>query len=95
MFAVPTLTDLDTADLPDLHRGETASMTQTAFNIANNTELSFFDWISATPDMAKLFVSYMKNVTSSEGTKIDHLVHGFAWADLGNATVVDVRSPVF
>ena len=71
--------------------GATDQKNQTAFNISNNTELSFFEYISQTPDMAKLFVSYMKNVTSSEGTKIDHLVKGYDWAGLGNATVVDVR----
>ncbi|KAH8199592.1 hypothetical protein TruAng_006242 [Truncatella angustata] len=70
--------------------GATTSMTETAFNVSNNTTLTFFDYISQTPDMAKLFVSYMKNVTSSEGTKIDHLIHGYDWASLGKATVVDV-----
>ncbi|KAH8585876.1 putative sterigmatocystin 8-O-methyltransferase precursor, partial [Bisporella sp. PMI_857] len=56
--------------------GTTESKTQTAFNLAKNTE--------------KKFSLYMKNVTASEGTKIDHLVHGFDWASLGDATVVDV-----
>ncbi|KAH6654693.1 sterigmatocystin 8-O-methyltransferase [Truncatella angustata] len=70
--------------------GATTSMTETAFNVSNNTTLTFFDYISQTPDMAKLFVSYMKNVTSSEGTKIDHLIHGYDWASLGKATVVDM-----
>jgi len=70
--------------------GTTESKTQTAFNIARNTELPFFDYLSQTPELRKKFAMYMKNVTASEGTKIEHLANGYDWASLGEATVVDV-----
>ena len=75
--------------------GTTDSKTQTAFNLAKNTDLPFFDYLAQTPDVRKKFSLYMKNVTASEGTKIDHLVNGFDWASLGDATVVDVRLEVY
>ncbi|TVY85233.1 O-methyltransferase aurJ, partial [Lachnellula suecica] len=70
--------------------GTTEAKNQTAFNIARDTELPFFDYLAQTPELRKKFAMYMKNVTVSEGTKIDHLVNGFDWASLGEATVVDV-----
>jgi 6-hydroxytryprostatin B O-methyltransferase len=70
--------------------GTTDSKTQTAFNLARNTELSFFDYLAQTPELRKKFAMYMKNVTASEGTKIEHLVNGYNWASLGEAIVVDV-----
>lgn len=73
--------------------GTTDSKTQTAFNLACNTDLPFFDYLAQTPDLRKKFAVYMENVTASEGTKIDHLVNGFHWASLGEATVVDVGLP--
>lgn len=71
--------------------GSSTSKTQTAFNIAKNTDLPFFDFLAQTPDLRTKFAHYMKNVTASEGTKIDHLLEGFDWGNLADgATVVDV-----
>lgn len=41
--------------------------------------------------MTKRFAGYMKNVTASNGTKVEHLFNGFDWDALGEARVVDVR----
>lgn len=65
---------------------------QTAYNIAFETELPFFEHLATLPEKTKQFAGYMKNVTSSEGTSIEHLLSGFAWGSLGKATVVDVGS---
>lgn len=70
--------------------GATESKTETAFNLACETDMPFFDYLAQEPDLRKKFATYMKNVTSSEGTKIDHLLNGFDWAGLGSGTVVDV-----
>ncbi|KAL8921411.1 MAG: hypothetical protein Q9208_005737 [Pyrenodesmia sp. 3 TL-2023] len=70
--------------------GVTDKRNETAFNVARNTELPFFDYIGQHPEQGKQFASYMKSILASEGTKVDHLVKGFAWASLGGATVVDV-----
>ncbi|ORY10494.1 sterigmatocystin 8-O-methyltransferase [Clohesyomyces aquaticus] len=63
---------------------------QTAYNIAFNTDLPFFDHLKTQPDKTRQFASYMKNVQKSEGTALRHLVNGFDWESLGKATVVDV-----
>ncbi|CEO58344.1 hypothetical protein PMG11_03074 [Penicillium brasilianum] len=66
------------------------SRTETAYNVAANTDLPFFDHLATLPERTRQFAGYMKNVTSSEGTKLDHLLSGFNWAGLGSAKIVDV-----
>ena len=70
--------------------GETSKKTQTAFNIQHNTSLPYFDYYAQFPMWRARFASYMKTVGSFPGTDIKHLVDGFDWASLGDATVVDV-----
>ncbi|KZF26356.1 S-adenosyl-L-methionine-dependent methyltransferase [Xylona heveae TC161] len=70
--------------------GETSAKEQTAYNIAMKTELSFFDHLSCSSHLERQFAAYMKNATSSEGTSMKHLVNGFDWASLREATIVDV-----
>ncbi|EGD85308.1 hypothetical protein H112_06207 [Trichophyton rubrum D6] len=36
------------------------------------------------------FSGYMRSVTTSEGVDVKHLITGYGWANLGDATVVDV-----
>ncbi|KAJ6043153.1 uncharacterized protein N7446_001349 [Penicillium canescens] len=70
--------------------GETTKKTETAFNLALKTDLPFFDYLSSSPEFTQRFSGYMKNVAKGEGTNIKHLIQGYDWANLGNATVVDV-----
>jgi 6-hydroxytryprostatin B O-methyltransferase len=70
--------------------GTTQNKTETAFNLAMNTNLPFFDYLNQSPHLTKQFAGYMKSVTSTQGTAIKHLVEGFDWAGLGAAKVVDV-----
>ncbi|KAL9613425.1 MAG: hypothetical protein Q9167_002023 [Letrouitia subvulpina] len=70
--------------------GATDKKNETAFNIARSTDLPFFDYFGQSPERGRQFAAYMKNVLASESTKIDHLVHGFDWGSLGEATVVDL-----
>jgi len=70
--------------------GETAIKTETAFNLAMNSDLPFFDYLSQSEKLTKRFAGYMKSVTATQGTAIDHLLKGFDWAGLGDAKVVDV-----
>lgn len=67
----------------------------TGFNIAYDTDMTFFDWLNTKPDMREDFVKYMEMIRNSEGMSLHHLVDGFDWASLGKATVVDVRSFIF
>jgi 6-hydroxytryprostatin B O-methyltransferase len=70
--------------------GETVEKNETAFNIAFDTELPFFDYFSQSSDLAAIFSSYMKSVQGSYGTSLKHLVTGFDWESLGDATIIDV-----
>ncbi|KAI8950854.1 S-adenosyl-L-methionine-dependent methyltransferase [Xylaria longipes] len=63
---------------------------ETAYNVAFGTDLPFFDHIAQDEAKISEFAAYMRNVTSSEGVDIKHLVGGYRWADLGNGKVVDV-----
>ncbi|KAF8860485.1 S-adenosyl-L-methionine-dependent methyltransferase [Acephala macrosclerotiorum] len=70
--------------------GGTSKKNETAFNIQHNTDLPYFDYFGQLPMLRARFASYMKTVGSFPGTNIKHLIHGFDWASLGEATVVDV-----
>ena len=67
---------------------------ETAYNIAFDTDLPFFDHLSQIPGRTERFAGYMKSVTNSEGTDVKHLLSGFDWASLGKAKVVDVSFPL-
>lgn len=70
--------------------GTTDSKTQTTYNVWKQTDRPFFDEIKESKELTRQFASYMKNVTSGKGLSIRHLVTGYDWASLGEATVVDV-----
>lgn len=63
---------------------------ETAYNIAFDTDLAFFEHLNTDPQKIKEFAGYMKHVQQSEGTSLRHLVQGFNWAALGKGKVVDV-----
>ncbi|KAK5988368.1 O-methyltransferase aurJ [Cladobotryum mycophilum] len=65
--------------------------TETAYNVAFNHDLPFFDHLSQSPTLTAQFSGYMKSVTSGQGTDLVHLLKGFDWASLPeDALVVDV-----
>nr|ANM86343.1 putative sterigmatocystin 8-O-methyltransferase [Cladonia uncialis subsp. uncialis]AUW31211.1 putative O-methyltransferase [Cladonia uncialis subsp. uncialis] len=70
--------------------GVTESKTQTAYNVWKHTDRPFFDEIKESKELTRQFASYMKNVTSGKGLSIRHLVTGYDWSSLGEATVVDL-----
>lgn len=64
---------------------------ETAFNIALNTDLPFFQYLSRNQSMMAEFSAYMQNVRSSTGLSLQHLVKGFAWDGIPeDGVVVDV-----
>ncbi|MCJ1439430.1 hypothetical protein MMC27_008824 [Xylographa pallens] len=65
-------------------RWEPASMkaSEAAYNDAFDTDLPFFDYISRDETKMAEFAVYMRNVRSSEGVNIKHLVASFAWQDI-------------
>lgn len=73
--------------------GDTQASNETAYNIANNTNLPFFQHLKAQPDLQKKFEEYMKSrAVSHNGSNAAYLLEAFDWNALGTAKVVDVRS---
>ncbi|KAL2191202.1 S-adenosyl-L-methionine-dependent methyltransferase [Thermothelomyces heterothallicus CBS 203.75] len=64
---------------------------ETAYNVAFDTDLPFFDHLSRDETKTCEFAAYMKNVRSSDAMHLKHLVAGFRWRDIPEGgTVVDV-----
>lgn len=72
--------------------GDTRAPNETAYNIANSTDLPFFAHLKAHPYLQKNFEDYMKSrAVSHTGSNASYLLEAFDWKALGNAKVVDVR----
>ena len=69
---------------------EAARKNETAYNVAFNTDLPFFEHLNTNPQRVKEFASYMKHVQQGEGTSLRHLVQGYDWAAIGKGQLVDV-----
>ncbi|USP77426.1 hypothetical protein yc1106_04700 [Curvularia clavata] len=63
---------------------------ETAFNVAFDTDLALWEYMKTKPEMEKVFSGYMRGTSQSEGGRLQHLINGFDWASLGEATIVDV-----
>ena len=71
--------------------GDSKQGNQTAYNIMRDTDLPFFDFLKSRPDLGAEFDAYMESLAVvRSGTRIDYLLQGFDWADLGAAVVVHV-----
>jgi 6-hydroxytryprostatin B O-methyltransferase len=66
---------------------------QTAVNVAFNTDLPMYEYISKQPELHKLFGRVMDAMANSPKSALKHLVNGFDWASLGKATVIDASCP--
>lgn len=72
--------------------GETKKLNETAYNVAFDTDLAFFEHLKSRPDLESEFDAYMKSQAAvNKGASVDYLVQGFNWASLGQEqTIVDV-----
>ncbi|CAG7559938.1 unnamed protein product [Fusarium equiseti] len=71
--------------------GSTSQTNETAYNIVYDTDLSFFGYLKANPDLGEAFHAYMKSrAVSHTGSNVEHLLHAFNWKTFGEATVVDI-----
>jgi len=61
---------------------------ETAYNVAFDTDLPFFDHLSRDESKMQEFAAYMKNVRSSDGVHLKHLLSGFSWQEIPDAGVV-------
>jgi 6-hydroxytryprostatin B O-methyltransferase len=73
--------------------GDTRAPSETAYNVANDTDLPFFAHLKAKPDLQKKFEDYMKSrAVSHTGSSAEYLLEAFDWNALGDARVVDVSA---
>lgn len=71
--------------------GPTVEKTETAFNVATQTNGPFFEYFAKSSKLSNQFASYMRSVQASSGTSLQHLLTGYNWESLdGEAVVVDV-----
>lgn len=70
---------------------DTVRTYETAYNVAFQTDLPHFEHLARDQTKMDEFASYMRNVRSSQGVDLKHLVAGFAWKDIcAGGVVVDV-----
>lgn len=71
--------------------GGTQAPNETAYNIANDTDLPFFAHLKTRPELQKNFENYMKSrAVSHTGSSAEYLLEAIDWSALGDAKVVDV-----
>lgn len=63
---------------------------ETGFQLANNTTDTFFEHFAKNQDGLKRYGTAMAANAASEGYNVRHVVEGYPWGSLGEATVVDV-----
>lgn len=64
--------------------------TETAVNHAFEQSLPWYDYLQSVPEKARRYNLAMKLHSGNEGFSVGHTVRGYAWGELGEATVVDM-----
>ena len=72
--------------------GESGEQNETAFSLANDTDLGIYQFLAQNPERARRFGAAMRYFTKDEGWNVKHLIAGFDWASIDHpgATVADV-----
>ncbi|KAH9907229.1 O-methyltransferase-domain-containing protein [Xylariomycetidae sp. FL2044] len=69
--------------------GHSEKVTETAFNVARATDLSFFAYLKSHPDVEASFDAYMQSQSKvSDGARVEHLLDGFDWKSLREGALV-------
>jgi 6-hydroxytryprostatin B O-methyltransferase len=61
----------------------------TAFGLAFNTKETLFKFLEKSPDLMARFVGAMEGVNRDPSQSQKHVITGYPWTELGEATVVD------
>lgn len=77
------------AEMTQLYKGSDKP-TETAMNVAMQTELPFFAYLSKSPDLAAGLMAAMRLQSEKERLHTKHLIEGFDWGALGSGKVIDV-----
>ncbi|KAI7972817.1 hypothetical protein EIK77_003963 [Talaromyces pinophilus] len=70
--------------------GDSKDKNETAYNLAFNTPMAFFDHVSQSEEMTQHFAGYMRGQGRSSGLAVEHLITGYDWARLGPAHLRDI-----
>lgn len=71
----------------------TTRKNETAYNVAFDTDLPFFEHIAQDDESTREFAAYMRNVTSGHGVSLNHLLAGYRWDNVrSGGVVVDVST---
>ncbi|KAI4120031.1 MAG: hypothetical protein LQ338_007211 [Usnochroma carphineum] len=68
------------------YQGSTAPQ-DSAFGLAFNTEEPIYKFLEQYPDRQARFFGAMEGVGKDPGHSLEHVVNGYPWAELGNATI--------
>ena len=71
--------------------GKTELKTQSAYNIAWDTDLPLFAHVGSDEELSEKYATYMRAQSRSRGMSLEHVVKGFDWEKLEEGLVVDVR----
>ncbi|WEW59435.1 O-methyltransferase [Emydomyces testavorans] len=66
---------------------------ESAYNLAFQTSLPYFEHLAHFPEREKRFAMTMQATTLASGFNISHLANGYCWESTGNSTVIDVLAP--
>lgn len=77
------------AEALEKYQNSTAA-TDTAFGLAMNTNETLFKYLENRPELMARFVGAMEGVNRDPSQSQKHVITGYPWAELGDATVVDV-----
>lgn len=64
--------------------------TETSVNLAYDQGLPWFDFLQQDTARANRYNLAMRAHGGAEGYSVEHVVNGYPWGELGDATVVDV-----
>ncbi len=62
--------------------GDTQELHESAWNIANDTELPIFRYLEGQPERAQRFARTMTAMTTTDGYHVRHLINGYDWNSL-------------
>lgn len=77
------------AEALEKYQGTTAAE-NSAFGLAFNTRDPIYKFLEQYPDRQARFFGAMEGVGKDYGHSLEHVVNGYPWVELGDATVVDV-----
>ncbi|KAL8974402.1 MAG: hypothetical protein Q9197_001371 [Variospora fuerteventurae] len=77
------------AEALEKYHGSTAPH-HSAFNLAFNTGEPLYEFLEKHPDRQARFFGAMEGVGRDPGHSLEHIVRGYPWAEIENATIVDV-----